>query len=168
VSVRVVNEWRPVPEGYSIQGQIKTALDALVTRAAAAPDPDPTEHPADVIAEHLLGNRLSPFVVIRDRTTGKFVQFAGHKSEPLVLDLPLEALTAQEKKRARAFFSQYGVHVPEVGQLFDISTGEPIETIRSYKVSFGRAIDLAVQFALEVFRIVYRLPSNLELILDEH
>ena len=155
-------------EGYSIQGQIKTALDALVTRAAAAPDPDPTEHPAYVIAEHLLDNRLSPFVVIRDRTSGKFVQFAGHKSEPLVLDLPLEALTALEKKRARAFFSQYGVQFSEEGQLFDVATGEPIGTIRSYKISFGRAIDLAVQCALDVFRIVYQLPPSLELILDEH
>jgi hypothetical protein len=80
----------------------------------------------------------------------------------------LEALTAQEEKRAKAYFSQHGVDFPEEGPVFDISTGEPIGVMRSYKLSFGRAIDPAVQCALDVFHIVYGLPTSLELILDEH
>ena len=39
-------------------------------------------------------NNEDAFVIFEDKATGKFVQFAGSAEQPLLLDLPLQALDA--------------------------------------------------------------------------
>ena len=44
------------------------------------------------------------WVIIEDKASGKFVQFAGSDSEPLLLDLPTVGLSVPQIKAAEAVF----------------------------------------------------------------
>ncbi len=48
----------------------------------------------------LLKRKGRPFLVITDSATGKFVQFAGSKTEPLLLDLPTAQILSDEEMKA--------------------------------------------------------------------
>ena len=68
----------------------------------------------------LLTRPSGAFVIIEDPQSGKFVQFAGSKDEPLLLDLPSQTLSPDEMTKAKAVFAEFGYPGPEthLGQEF--------------------------------------------------
>ena len=93
------------------------------------------------------------FVTIEDRQTAVLVQFKGSKTEPLMLYLPSKPLSSEDAQRAEAFFADLGVSVGEEG---------------AYQLDLGRDASRASEIALRVFREVYQLEGDLDLVLAEH
>ena len=61
----------------------------------------------------LLGRLQGAFLILEEPDSGKFVQFAGSREEPLMLDLPCQALSEKEAENARVFFEEHGVPEPQ-------------------------------------------------------
>ncbi|MCW5777742.1 MAG: hypothetical protein KIS87_15000 [Phycisphaeraceae bacterium] len=114
---------RSVSPPATPEGRITTALQEVLSRNDAA------------------------FAIIEHSQSGKFVQFAGSKREPLLLDLPAEALTPEEWERAERLFSSLGGTRTESG----------------FQLETGRDAGGAARIALRVFREVYLLPEDVEL-----
>ena len=142
--------------------KMRQALRNLIIRSADAQDPDIEEDPRVAMYETLAGERYCPFVVFNARPSGKVVQFAGYKSRPLVLDLPLQSLSTEEKQRAAALFEKIGVTSPEVGELYDFPTGEPAGFHTSYSLEFGKDVESALKTALEIFSSVFKAGIDFE------
>lgn len=81
------------------------------------------------------------FVIFEDRPSGKFVQFAGGRGQPLLLDLPLVALDGSERERAAAFFESLGVQAGPMA--YDLVLADDVV----------RAADVAVDILRGVFRL---------------
>ncbi len=100
-----------------------------------------------------------PWVVI-NHASGKFVQFAGSSSEPLVLDLPWQPLSEAEFYRAVVYFKQFGV-VGADQEMFDIE-GQRASPQFTFNMTF-RSVEEATVTALALFEQVYGLPTADEL-----
>ncbi len=87
------------------------------------------------------------FVIFEEKSTGKFVQFAGSSQEPLILDLPWQTLSEDEKVRARTVLAPHGGTEGEHG----------------FQLNLDRDADRAAQITMEVFRDVYQIAEPLEL-----
>jgi hypothetical protein len=94
------------------------------------------------------------FVIFEQKRSGKFVQFAGGGN--LLLDLPLEALSGVEQSRARALFSARGVTPTEVG---DHTT---------LQLDLEADVERATEMTLLVFREVFRIDGEFELVVTEN
>jgi hypothetical protein len=93
-----------------------------------------------------------PFVVFEDSQSKKLVQVSGSTEEPLVFDLPSQALNANERMRADKMFTQLGVkRRPSVDDEY------------AYNVNFGKDADRAADLTVRVFREIYMLPDDLKL-----
>ena len=152
----------------STLNQISQALHDLIMRSAGAQNPDPKDDPRVVMKEALTGERYCPFVVFNAHPSGKFVQFAGYESQPLVLDLPLQSLSPEEQERAATLFGKLGISSPEVGEVYDFPTGEHAGFQTSYSLEFGKDVESAISMVLDIFSSVFQLDEELILELDEH
>jgi hypothetical protein len=118
---------------------------------------------AEVKARHLVKTTLEKllersnddaFVVIT--ASGRFVQFAGSATEPIVLDLPFQAFRPEEVQRVREMLST-------------VAPGRTVtESSSGFNVSFGRDVLPAVDAAMRVFHEIYQLPGGLEVSIEEH
>ncbi|MCZ6736226.1 MAG: hypothetical protein O7C65_10605 [Planctomycetota bacterium] len=92
------------------------------------------------------------FVTIKDRTSGKWVQFLvfGRPGDPISLYLPLKALDDEEAKRAARYFADLGISV---------SDGE----FQAYVGSFDHDHERAAKVAIEVLMTIYELPGDFEM-----
>jgi hypothetical protein len=108
---------------------------------------------ADALRDLLAGTTDGAFVVVEDPDTGKFMQFAGSSDEPLVLDLPRQAMTTEEVTRAERLFAESDKVNSEDG---------------SFQIEFGRDASTAAKLALRVFHDVYLINDSSKLrIVDE-
>jgi hypothetical protein len=98
------------------------------------------------------------FVIFEDGRTGKFVQFCGSLSEPLLLDLPAQTLSEMEFHRAVAYFKRANVKGEEY-DVFDMPGGRPVARQFSFQVPFFSAND-AGDIAFGIFEEVYQLPCD--------
>ena len=103
-----------------------------------------------------------PFVII-DHPSGKFVQFTGSTSEPLLLDLPSQPLSEAEFYRAVAYFKRFGV-VGADHEVFD-PDGCSAGTQFAFNVTFDSA-EKASAAALEIFELIYGLPKDAKLTIE--
>src|SRR5262245_54677429 len=63
----------------------------------------------DALSSLLVRRNEDAFVIIEDRQSGKFVQFAGSACEMLLLDLPSQPMSEPEFYRAVEFFRRRGI-----------------------------------------------------------
>src|SRR3989442_15723620 len=101
--------------------------------------PDLNENRAtirDALASLMQRTNSDAFVIIEDAKTSKFVQFASSVGEPLLFDLPVQALSEIEFSRAVQFFRAYGVTVDE-HDLLDSRSGKPVKRQVSFNVRFS-------------------------------
>ncbi len=115
----------------------------------------------------LLSRPSGAFVIIEAAPSGKFVQVAGSKGEPLLLDLPSQTLSPEEKIKAKAVFTDLGYPGPEAYQTQDYPGGPPAGEQVSYIVKFEQDVDKATELVLAVLHRVYGLDENSKLKLTE-
>ncbi len=152
----------------SPQDVIKDGLLRLVARSTVGSVRDPSRTPKEAMDSSLRGDTYSPFVVFKDKFTGKFVQFAGDQAEPLVLDLPTESLTSGEQARAAALFSALGLDSPGDTQLYDYPSANPSTIFHSYQLNFVLDADAATTVTLRIFSELFLIPlDNLDVDVEE-
>jgi hypothetical protein len=64
------------------------------------------------VLERLIERDSGAFVVVDVKGASRFVQFAGSRDDPLIIDVPSEQLSAEETERARLLFEALGNAVP--------------------------------------------------------
>ena len=114
---------------------IKTALESLLVEADEA----------------------RAFVIIEHSDSGKFVQFAGSLSNPLLLDLPWQTLSEAEFYRAVVFFRRRGI-APAEYELFDGPLGKPVTEQVTFQFQL-RSVEAATEIAIAVFAEIYLLAD---------
>ena len=107
------------------------------------------------------------FVILEDRSSGQFVQFAGGTDRGLLFDLPLQALNPEEKQRTVALLALYDIPL-ETGLLYDRPGGRPVGIHQSFQVDLERDVERATVLALRVFQTVYQVGADFPLEITEH
>jgi hypothetical protein len=97
-----------------------------------------------------------PFVIVESVETKKFVQFSGSLGNPLILDLPAQALSEAEFYRAVAFFRSRGA----VGKEYDLldASGRPVAEQFTFQLPMKSAAE-AANVTLSLFAEVYHRPG---------
>lgn len=107
------------------------------------------------------------FVIIEEKRTGKFVQFAGSTDQPLLLDLPTQTLSQAEQDRAQELFVSLGAPGLEKWAVTD-HAGAPAGTQAGFQMEFGRDPDAAAVVAMRVFTEVYQFADLVELVITQN
>ncbi len=107
------------------------------------------------------------FVIFEHEDSGKFVQFAGSASEPLLLDLPRQTLDNAELERATILFRSLGVSLEE-WPLLDKPGGQVAGTQSGFQVELGQDIEKAADLALRIFSEVFRISIDAPLVVEEN
>ena len=110
----------------------------------------------------LLTRPVGAFVIIKEPQTGKFVQFAGSKDEPLLLDLP--SLSPDEIARVKALCAELGYPDPETYETPEYPGGPPSDELM---LKFGTDVDKAAEAAVAVLHQVYGFDEQTKLKLTE-
>jgi hypothetical protein len=97
------------------------------------------------------------FVIIEDAASQKFVQIAGSRERPLLLDLPAQTLSEVEFYRAVAFFKRRGV-VGQEHELLDTPGGRPVTEQFTFQLQL-ESVSAAIEVVDALFVEVYRLPD---------
>ena len=134
------------PQGAKIEGRktIRAALERLMERS-----------------------NDDAFVIIEDKKTKKFVQFLGGKTQGLVLDLPMQALTSQELVRAKIVFDKFNIQLEE-WEVYDQPGGRVVGTQSGFNKYLGKDVDTATEIAWAVLTEIYLLGEPLELSIEEN
>jgi hypothetical protein len=150
---------QPTPEESEAElfdvENIHVRLVAATQRAAkAASDPEREFiRGFDEIHENLVSLRLygseESFVIIEAAGRNKFVQFG--RGPVLMMDVPFAELTADEKVRARSFFTALGE--PSAGA----------KDIPVFEHDFGDGALAAAEATVSLFQTVFQLPADVEL-----
>ena len=149
-----------------------TLLAVLVvvgTSLGCSREAAPQSH-ADVIRDalkRLLKRPAGAILIIEEPRSKKFVQFAGSRDEPLLLDLPAEPLSPEELRKAKALFAEMGYPGPETYQVLESPGGPPAGKQTSFHVKFGTDVDKATELAVAVLHRVYGFGEDVELKLTE-
>ena len=146
-----------------------TVIAALCVVVGCTRKSKPEPHSAVVRAAlvRLLSRPSGAFVIIEDARSGKFVQFAGSKEEPLLLDLPSQTLSPDEMTKAKAVFSDLGYPGPETYETQEFPGGPPAGEETSFMVKFEQDVDKATELAVAILHRVYGLDENAKLKLTE-
>lgn len=120
----------------------------------SAPAPATPEGRIIAALHEVLGRNDAPFAIIEHSASGGFVQFAGSRRDPLLLELLDHGLSQEQRSRAEELFASRG------GSYVD---GGPDMPGGSFQLDFGRNAEEAARFALRIFRDVYQLPEDAEL-----
>lgn len=127
------------------------AVQLSVTEALRVPN---EEAVADALKNLLNRTESDAFVIFVDAQTGNFIQFLGSKSRPLVLELPLSALSEEEVDRVSTFFASKGV--------------EDVRGEESFSVTLGRDPARATELVLGIFADVYMSKPDFSLKIEEN
>lgn len=111
------------------------------------PPPATPEERIIAALQEVLRRNDAPFAIVEHVQSGKFVQFAGSARDPLLLDVPVQALAPDEQERAEQLFAALGGTQSESG----------------FQLETGRDAGEAARIALRVFREVFQLPHDAEL-----
>ena len=115
----------------------------------------------------LLERPYGAFTIVEHVPSGKFVQFAGSEDAPLLLDLPLQALSAAELDRAKAVFAAFGHPGPVTLQAEQYPGGPPAGEQTGFMVEFGTDVEAATELAVAVLHRIYGLGEDAKLTLTE-
>ncbi len=107
------------------------------------------------------------FLILMEKHTGKFLQFSGSARQPLILDLPAQALDHDQAQKAESYFQELGIRAVEY-EMFDAPGGKVVGRQRSFQKSLGRDVEAAARIAENVFEYVYEFPANFELVMEEN
>jgi hypothetical protein len=102
--------------------------------------------------DEMLQREEQPFVIVKT-ATGSAVQFTGSVDEPLLLNLPLDWLSEDERARAEALFAEYDITV---------------EADDNYYMELDRDPQRGAELAMRILREVYRFGDEAELRLTEN
>ncbi len=102
------------------------------------------------------------FIIIEEPEHEKFVQFAFDESSGLFFDLPFQALTKSELKRAGSLFAGLAIE-PQKAPMLDKPGGKETGVQESFNHHVGRDIDQAVNLAYRVFKEVYAFDDSVRL-----
>jgi hypothetical protein len=116
---------------------------------------------------HLLERPSGAFVIIEETNSGKFVQFNGSEEEPLMFDLPQQALTFTEFKNAKILFKESGYPSPQTYDVYEYPGGPSASTQTGFNVTFGKDVEKATLLAVAVFENIYKIDVTSELKLTE-
>jgi hypothetical protein len=109
------------------------------------------------------------FVIFEEKSSGKFVQFAGSANEGLLLDLPSQTLAKEEMERAKALFRELGIPGPETYEMYTDKARKTVAGMQtSFQMDFGRDVVRAAQVVLAIFERVYRFLPDFHLVLTEN
>jgi hypothetical protein len=108
------------------------------------------------------------FVIVAERNTGKYVQFACDV-ENLTLDLPTNLLNHMEVARAAIYFFETHGTRPEVMQLVD-ANGNPVpwDGFVTFTLELAGNVQVATKIVFEIFDQVYQLAGPIDLIITEN
>ncbi|MEX2670713.1 MAG: hypothetical protein WD294_01245 [Phycisphaeraceae bacterium] len=101
----------------------------------------------------LLDQPPGAFIVIEHPETQKFVQFAGSRTEGLLLDLPTHTLTTDETERARRLLQPRGATELQLG---DDGKDQP----STFQLQFNRDAQAAAQLCRDIFQDIYQYPPD--------
>lgn len=107
------------------------------------------------------------FVIFSDKNTGRFIQFAGSKHENLLLDLPVQTLSAEELKKAADILIEHGITLG-VTQLLDKPDGEPTNLQYGFNIDFGNSYKTAASTVHYLMQEIYSLPYDFNLEIEEN
>ncbi|MCW9049280.1 MAG: hypothetical protein OQK50_02995 [Deltaproteobacteria bacterium] len=112
----------------------------------------------------LLQKPRGSHIIIEEPSSGKYLQVSGSIMEPIVFDLPCQALTLDEYDRAHRLFTTSGYDGPETFAIYESYTGRPSGTQTSFLLTWGREnITQLQQLILLVFSQVYRVDTRVVL-----
>lgn len=152
-----------------MRGSSLLLLAVLVTACVQIRDDSVNNHQEIESALSRLLSRTdgNAFVILEHKASGKFVQFAGSKSEPLLLDLPRQALNSAELERAMVLFRGLGSDLEE-SPILDRPGGEVIGTQSGFQLKLGQDTKQAADLALRIFAEVFQLPRDSPLSIEEN
>lgn len=107
------------------------------------------------------------FVIVEDKMSGKFVQFAGNAFQDLIFDLPGQALDSMELTRANILLRIFDISFEE-WDVYDEPGGNVIGRQTGFCKSIGRDADFAAQLAWKVLTEVYALKEPIILSIEEN
>lgn len=114
-------------------------------------------------------NNENAFVIFEEKTTKKYVQFAGSANEDLLLDLPFQTLSPVEVDNAKLLFEELGKSKPEKYALYTDKSLEIITGVQtSFQINFGRNVEQATKITLAIFERVYGFSSDFQLNIEEN
>ncbi|MCE9556507.1 MAG: hypothetical protein K8T91_24420 [Planctomycetes bacterium] len=116
----------------------------------------------------LLTRTNSDAFVIIEEPMGNVVQFIGSRSEPLVIDVPTEALSREAKDHAQRLFTSLGGRFFENQPMYDRVGGTIVGTREVFQMELNTDVRHATNVALRVLREVFRLPDTARLIITEN
>jgi hypothetical protein len=87
------------------------------------------------------------YVIVTEQESGRFVQFFGSQTDPLIVDLPTPALSRDERSRAGSLFS---------------NLSDAAESDTGFEVNFGHDPAAAAAMGLRVLREVYLFEEHVE------
>jgi len=114
----------------------------------------------------LRGNK-DAFVIIEDKGTGRFVQYAGGLTQGLLFDLPVQGLTPQELSRAACVLGRYGVYL-EQHPMYDRPGGRKVGTSLALNRDLGRDIEAATEIAYAALTEIYMVREPIDLSIEEN
>jgi hypothetical protein len=116
----------------------------------------------------LLGRQKDDaFVIIEDRKSKKFVQFAGGAGQGLHFDLPSQPLSLEEMNRAKVVLAEYGIQMEE-WEVYDRPGGKVVGMQRGFQADLGLDLDQAVEIVWRVLMDVYRFDQDFPMGIEEN
>jgi hypothetical protein len=84
------------------------------------------------------------FVIVKERTADKIVQFSGGAKFPITVDLPAGKVAEEAERAKKLVEGMQGVH----------------KTMLGYQLNFEHDVERAAQFAMRVFKDVYLFKDD--------
>lgn len=135
----------------------------LLIACARKGKPESHEKLVRASLERLLSRPRGAFTIIEETMSGKFVQFAGSKEEPLLLDLPSPTLSSKEMEKAKSVFAELGYSGPETHQTQEYPGGPTAGEVTTFMVKFDQDVDKATELVLAILHRVYGFDENAKL-----
>jgi hypothetical protein len=104
------------------------------------------------------------YVVFEDRESGRFVQFTLDR-DALIFDLPARSLRADDIERADRLLGGLGI-IRRSGPLLDGPNGRVLGTWTGFNEEMSGGASQGAQIALLVFREIFLIEGNLDLVVE--
>ncbi len=146
------------------QNDLRSAWKRLVSRMNAM-------HNKRVIRSALrrLRSRTNEdaFLIIEEKKTNKFVQFAKDNENNLIFDLPDQTLTLAEQARGRMLLRSYNI-VYEEWEVLDKPDGKVVGTQKGFNKNLGKDLDAITEITYAVFTKIYLFVEPIKLSIIEN
>ena len=119
------------------------------------------------LTELLTRTNEDSFVIIEEKSSEKFVQFAGGPKEGILFDLPVVTLSSSEFERAKILLQGYNI-VLERNDVLDKPGGTHIGYHDTFQSDLANNIDLATEIAWRVLKEVYEFKNDFDMVLTEN